>query len=441
MRKYKQLLEERAELYNEQQDMVKTAQSEKRELNETEATRFDDLQSQMDAMDPGIKRAKIIWENELREAGETQPLTSGIGLGQSEERERIKMRSKYDLHKAIRSQLPNGILDGVEKEIHEETQRRAQEANITISGLAVPTDFLKEQRSGSAGQTVTKDNGDYGGNLVDTQLESPIEFLRPEPILERLGARFLSGLTGNLKFPTNEGGISGSWEGEVDQGKNSRNAYGSKEMKPNRYVTSALISLQNLMQSSIDLQMFTVEDIRRVTANALDYAGINGSGTNGIPLGILNTKGINIVEGGANGAKPEWSHIVDLETGINEANANIDKMAYLFNSSTKGVLKKTKHSSGDLNYLMNGVNEVNGYKVGVSNLVPKDLSKGTGDGLSAGIFGDFSQLLIGQWAFLDLTVDNISRKKEGYIELVVNSFLDTLVRQPKAFSVIKDWII
>ena len=443
MKKYKQLLEERAALFAKQTAIVELVKNEDRELTKEEEARFDDLEEQMKGMVSSIKRAKIIYDNELRkrkEEGVELTALSSYGVGGSEEREKSRMRAKYDLHKAIRSQLQNFVLDGVEREIHEETLKRASDVNVNITGLAVPTDFISESRSGN-GQTVTKDSGAFGANLVDTRLQSPIEFLRPDPILERLGARFMSGLTGNLKFPVNKGGIVGSWEGEVDSSQGSENSYGDKEMSPKRHVTSVKISLQNLMQSSIDLQKFTVDDIRQVTSNALDYAGINGPGVSGVPLGILNSEGVNTVSAGVDGAKPTWSHIVDLETSINDANAGSESLAYLINSVTKGVLKKTKHGAGDLNYLMSGSNEINGYNAGISNLVPRDLSKGSGSNLSAGIFGDFSQLLIGQWAFLDLTVDSISLKKRGYIELIVNSFLDTMVRQPKAFSVIKDWKI
>ena len=116
-------------------------------------------------------------------------------------------------------------------------------------------------------------------------------------------------------------------------------------------------------------------------------------------------------------------------------------MAYLVNPSTKGKLKTTKHEAGDLGYLMAYDNSVNGYRAGVSTLVPKNLTKGTSTSVcSAGIFGDFSQLVMGEWGFMDLSVDDRSRKKEGYVEITANVFADVMVRQPKSFSVVKDWL-
>jgi len=240
--------------------------------------------------------------------------------------------------------------------------------------------------------------------------------------------------------PTNDGGITGAWEGEVATTAASKNAYGSKSMSPNRYGVRALLSLQNIIQSSFSLETMTLEDIRAVLANAIDLAAINGSGASSQPEGILNATGTNAVVGGANGAAPTWAHIVNMETGIYSNNAEAQNMAYLINPATKGKLKQTKHSAGDLNYLMSGDNMINGYKVGVSNHVPGDLTKGSLTGAAnAGIFGDFKQLLIGQWGFLDLSVDDKSLKNQGYVAIDVNTFVDVLVRQPKAFSVIKDW--
>ena len=278
--------------------------------------------------------------------------------------------------------------------------------------------------------------------MVATELQNPIEYLRPKPVLESLGARFITGLQGDLKFPVNDGGISATWEGEVATVGTKKNAFSSKSMSPNRLAVTALISLQNLMQSSIDLEMFTIDDIRLAIANAIDSAGINGSGSSNQPEGILNASGTNSVVGGTNGAVPTWANIVDMESKVYIANANAAKMNYLINPATKGVLKQTKHSAGDLNYLMAIDNTINGYNASISNLVPGNLTKGTSSGVcQAGIFGDFSQLIIGQWGFMDLSVDDKSQKKNGYIGIDVNTFVDVLVRQPKAFTVVKDWLL
>ena len=420
---------------------AKDEKGEKRSLTQEETTNFDTLQDEITALRSELQRAEQFEENERAAAAATAtPVTTTTTDSAGDEMRSMKKR--YSLHKAIRSQLPNGKLDGVELEIHQETVARAKESGVLIEGVAIPAPSKnRSEQKRADGQTVTQDSGNFGANLVAEELQAPIEFLRPRPILESMGARMLTGLSGNVAFPTNDGGVAASWEGEIDVVPATKTAYGKKTMSPNRLAAYTPISLQNLIQSSPDLEAMTIADLNAVMANALDIAGINGPGSGGVPEGILNLTGLNTVDGGTNGAAPTWEHIVDLETAIHVANANGARMGYLINSATKGRLKKTKHEAGDLGYLMDRDNTINGYNVGVSNLVPSDLTKGTGTNLSAGIFGDFSQLLMGQFGFYDLTVDNITKKKDGNIEIIINAFFDVLARHDKSFAAIKDWII
>lgn len=432
MKKSDALKQERAGLNAKQQALIDLAKSENRNFTEQEEADFDSRAGEIRALDIKIDRAVEIEMTELRTVAATANVVPGAST--SEERELNNMKKRYSIHNVIRSQMTNGVpLSGIELEIHQETKKQAERSGVAISGVAVPLS------SRADGQTVGEDSGAYGGNLVANELQDPIEYLRPKPILESLGARMLTGLQGNLVFPTNDGGIAGAWEGEVDTNTNSKNAYGSKTMSPKRYSASVLISLQNLMQTNINLEMYTMDELRAIIANAIDSAGINGSGA--APIGILNTVGVGSVVGGTNGAVPTWAHLVGMETAVEVANANSARLNYLINPGIKGKLKQTAHATNSAEYLMHRDGTVNGYNAAVSNLVPSNLTKGTASGIcSAGIFGDFSQLLIGQWAFLDLSVDDKSKKKDGYVEVTANTFLDILVRQPKAFTVVKDWL-
>lgn len=400
-------------------------------LNAEEAKNFDTAQTEIEALRSELNRATAYEEN-MR----TAAAASGTPVNDGAAQEEKKIINRYSLHRAVRAEMGVEPLSGVEAEMHEEVKRHAKEAGVNILGVGVPAAVKRAD-----GQTVTQDAGANGANLVSEDLGGVIEYLRPRPVVESVGARMITGLRGDVAFPTNDGGITASWEGEVATVASTKNAYGKKTMKPNRLACSVLLSLQNIWQSSPDLEAMTVADINTVAALKLDEAAINGAGSGGVPEGILNTSGITTIAGGTNGAAPTWAHIVALETAVYNANADAERMAYIINTATKGALKVTKHEAGDLGYLMSMANTINGYNVGVSNLVPSNLTKGTGTGLSAGIFGDFSQLLIGQWGFYDLSVDDKSRKKEGYIEITMNAFYDTLVRQASAFAAVKDWII
>lgn len=426
MKKSAIILQQRAQKIEAQKALHTKATAETRSLTEEETAQFRALQTEIEGLTRDLADA-LAYEENLRS------LDGGESVLDTEKEKAPKAKRTFSLHRAIRSQLVNGNLplEGVELEMHQRATKAATEAGIAVGG-----GFAFETRA--AQQTVTEDTATKGGALVATDLQSPIDFLRPEPLMKKLGASYLTGLTGNLRFPKNEGGIVASWEGETDTTAESANVYGYVDSVPKRLSVTVPISLQMLMQSSIDIEMYTIKEINAAIENKLDATAINGTGT-GQPFGILNASGTNSVALGTNGAAPTWDMVVDAETGTFVANANSSKMAYVVNPQTRGKLKKTKHTAGDLNYLMDKTGEINGYPSVASNHVPSNLVKGTSGAVcSALIFGDFSQLLINQWGYMDLSVDEFSRKKEGIVEVTVNLFMDVLVKQPKAFTVVKD---
>jgi hypothetical protein len=100
-----------------------------------------------------------------------------------------------------------------------------------------------------------------------------------------------------------------------------------------------------------------------------------------------------------------------METEVFDDNANGARMNYV-SSKVRGRAKQTVLEAGQASYLLQN-NEINGYPFEMSNPFLQTL-KGTAAGTcSAVLFGDFSKLVIGQWGFMDLSVDDKSRKREG----------------------------
>lgn len=427
MKKSAELKQKLDGLVRQQAAIVDLAEKEQnRSFTADETTRFDDLQCQIDETRGELQRAVQFEEN--------QRFNGGASVDpKPEEREFTKLMSRYSIHEVMREVNGGEKATGATAELSDEFTRRARAAGLAIQGRAIPIGEIRAD-----GQTSTEDSGDYGGNLVKTETQEVIEFLRPKLALESLGAKHVTGVTGNLKFPVNNGGITSTWEGEVDEVAASKNAYGSVDINPIRVATKVLVSIQNLMQTGGSVERLTLDDINRVLGITIETAAINGSGS-GQPLGVLNWSGVNSVAIGANGGAPTWAKIVEMETLINNGNASADTLAYLFNSKTRGKLKTTEKNSGQPIYLMGEDGMVNGYKSALSNLLPSNLTKGTSSGVcSAALFGDFSQLNIFTWAFADLVVDKASQAEYGYVKYVINSFNNVLVRQPKAFTHCKD---
>lgn len=427
MKKSAEIRQELAALVDSQKPIWEGAKAENRTaLNQEETKNFQEIQAKIDAKEQELRVAEATEKNQRLFGGD------GSSSVKPEEREFGKLVRSYSVHAVMRELGGGDQATGATAEVQKEFNRRAAAIGLPISGRAIPVGEFRAD-----GQTVTQDSGGYGGNLVPTDVMDPIEFLRPKLSIEKLGAKYYTGVQGNLRFPKNDGGITATWEGEVATVSASKNAIGNVDLTPIRLATKILVSTQNLMQTGGLIERMTLEDANRLMAITLEGAALTGSGS-GQPTGVLNWSGVNSVAIGTDGGAPTWAKIIEMETGINVANADSATLAYLFNAKTRGKLKNTVKVSGYPTYLMDDSGNVNGYQSGMSNQLPSNLTKGTGTALSAAIFGDFSQLNIFSWAFADLVVDRQSEAEAGYVKYVLNGFHNVLVRQPKAFAVCKD---
>lgn len=429
MKKSDQLKQLRAQKIEAQKAIHTTAEAEKRSLTEAETTQFRALQGEITDLNTQIEDA-VAYETNLRSLeGKTE-----LPKKEGEEGKEGKQKRSFSINAAIRSLLAGEALSGAEKEANDAAIEAAKRSGVSIlpGGMAIP---MFESRAD--GQTVTEDTGGYGGNLVATEVMDPIDYLQPRPIAATLGAVQLFGLQGNILFPKNNGGVTATWEGEVDTVTNTKDAIGKVEMSPKRLSVSVLVSLQNLMQSTVSMEIYTMNTIKKAIEVAIDKAYFAGSGT-GEPTGIINTSGVNTVAIGTNGGALTLDKAIDMETEVFIDNADSNSLYYVSNSKVRGKAKKTVIESGQTAKLLQN-NEINGYPYYNTNHLPSNLTKGTASGVcSAAVFGDFSKSIIGQWGFMDLSVDNYSRKKDGYIEITANVYLDIAVTQPTAFTVVKD---
>jgi hypothetical protein len=133
-----------------------------------------------------------------------------------------------------------------------------------------------------------------------------------------------------------------------------------------------------------------------------------------------------------------------LETDTTSANGVFNRAGYLTTPGVRGALKTTEKANNTGMFVYQdgatvGEGTMNGYRSLVSTLVPSDLTKGTGTNLHAILFScDWSELLIGQWAGIDLVVDPYTSAKNALVTLVINSWWDIAVRHAASFSAVLD---
>ena len=108
-----------------------------------------------------------------------------------------------------------------------------------------------------------------------------------------------------------------------------------------------------------------------------------------------------------------------MEATLGEKNVRGD-IKFIVSPSAKAVLKSTAKNQNS--FIMEG-NEVNGYPVLSTSAV-------AGKGV---IFGNFADLVIGQWGGIDLTVDPYTQAANGKVRLVINAYFDAKPRRAEAF--------
>ena len=169
---------------------------------------------------------------------------------------------------------------------------------------------------------------------------------------------------------------------------------------------------------------------------------MHGSGSGAEPTGIQNQSGVAVVAIDTNGGEPKWQHIVELETEVAQDNADIGTLAYITNAKVRGKLKRTgiNETYGDKMVWGDNNTPLNGYRAFVTNQVKSDLTKGTGTNLSAIFFGNWRDLIIGQWGTLDILVDPYTGGTTGTVRVIVFQDVDIAVRHAESFSIVVDAI-
>lgn len=348
-----------------------------------------------------------------------------------------KARKEFRLLRALKTIADKRSLDGIELEMYQEANREARESGVALSGdIRIPSFIMTTEKrdmvAGTAGQ---------GGYTIETNLGSLIEFLMPRLVIEQLGARKLTGLTGTLDLPRQITMTAGVWEGENTSADETNITFDKLTLSPKRLAAFVDVSKQWMIQSSVPAENFVRNDLNNAVRIALDTAFINGATGGNNPVGILNTTGIGSVAIGTNGGAPTWAHIVDLWSEIASDNADVNTLNYLTTPGIAAKLMQTEKASSTGQFIWNSNNRegnVNGYGAVTSTLVPSTLTKGSSTDCHAIIFGDFSSMIIGQWAGVDITVDPYTRAKEAIVVLTVNSWWDAVIRHAESFAAIKD---
>ena len=346
-----------------------------------------------------------------------------------------KEKRAYSMFRAINASASgNWSNAGLEREASDEIAKRLGKEP---RGFYAPSDIEWGQRDMTVGSATA------GGNLKGTDLLASdfVDALRPKLVLADLGSKMMTGLVGDVAIPALNARTSTYWVAESGVPTEGSPTVRQITMAPKTVGAYVDISRKLSKQGTPDAENLFRNDMVQQVASAIDTVGINGGGSNE-PTGILQTSGIGAVNMGDNGLAPTWESVVNNVREVSIDNALGGNLAFLTNPKVVAKMRNVvRVSSTDSRFIMDDRNDLFGYRVVQTNNVPSTLSKGTSSSVcSAFIFGNFADLIIGQWGGTDVLVDPYTGSGSGTIRVVVFADVDIAVRHAQSFSATQDYL-
>ena len=317
---------------------------------------------------------------------------------------RNKMKKQFSLLKAINDIANNRSLDAVSQAVINAGADEMRSAGQSFSGqIQLPV----ESR---AAVTVTDEHDD----VIEVQFADLLTPLRAKNVLVAAGAKYMSGLIGDVQVPIMGAG-NVTWEGEVASAQEAGYTFTSKKLQPKRLTAYVDISKQFLVQDSIGAEQAIRADIVAAINSKLESTILgSAAGSTTTPAGIFYGQSPKTIT--------TFKDICDLEASIEDANV-IGECKYVMSNKAKAALRNMPKSSKSTQLVMeNG--EVDGTPVlNTSNVEAQNIA-----------YGDWNNLAIGQWGSIDLVVDPYTLAKDGQVRIVINAFFDAITLRPEAFA-------
>lgn len=361
----KQRLDKIAELKSDMRSLLELAEVEKRDLNQDEQTTFDKLDSEARMHDNYFRATEV---------------------GREEEKE------VFDIRKHFAEAAARAVQSGTKTQL----EIRAT-APITTPDVA---------------------------DTIPVLYKDILEALEPALILDKVGLKMQSNVQGEPMWPT-IAGVEASIEGENVQVADSAIDFGKLKASPKRLALSIPVSRRAFNQSNLDLYGIVTRQLglgiartlnkwlASPTAITTDVDGVKG------PF-IKTAADVEFVE-----EVPTNKEVVELETAVLDKDVDGESFGlYIMSPSMAGALKSTPIEEGNPKMILEG-NEMNGYPVLRTNLVPKGFVG----------FGFFSYAVLSEFGRSQVIIDPYTSAKKNMVEFVVNGDFDITTLRGEAFAV------
>ena len=389
-----EIQDKKAQLKKRANEICEQCKVEIRDFTEAEQTEIDNIKTQIEELNDELRKLDVTVSSEDKK-DEITNINS-----------RKKMNKEFRLIKAINDIANNRNLDNVSSAVVNAGADEMRKAGLSFGGqIQLPV----EKRD-----VVTVEN--EGEDVVVTDFTNILEPLRAKNVLVAAGARYLTGLVGDVQVPI-MGASNVTWEGETAPAKDGAPTFDHLKLQPKRLTAYVDVSKQFLVQDSLDAEALIRQDIVNAINSKLEATILGSSaGTATQPEGIFYSES-------ALTSISDFAGVCDLEADVEDANV-MGECKYVMSNKAKAAFRNMAKSTKSTQLVMeNGA--IDGTPVlNTSHVEGKNVA-----------YGDFSNLAIGQWGAIDLTVDPFSQATNGKVRLVINAFFDAKVLRPEAIKV------
>lgn len=263
-----------------------------------------------------------------------------------------------------------------------------------------------------------------GSHLVGTDHMGFVDLLRNRSTVMQAGARRMSGLVGNVDIPKLAAGATANWQnGESDAIDESTPTTTQILLSPKTVGAYVELTRRLLQQSSPDAESMVMADMAAQVALAVDLAALEGTGSTGQPTGISATSGIGSVASGAF----SYAKALEFQTDVAAANALAANCAYVTTPAVAALAMQRETIASGGNPIWEG-GILDGRMAGMRAMSTNQVTAATM------VFGDFSQLIIGEWGVLEIEVNPYADFAKGIIGVRALYSIDVALRHAAAFS-------
>ena len=312
-------------------------------------------------------------------------------------------KPEFSLVKALRAAANGERYDALTEAIDREARAEMRNAGRSSSAqLVLPL----EKRT----ITVTTEHDD----VIETEFENILTPLWANRVLNN--ARHITGLIGDVQFPTMADDSNVAWEGEITQNQESNFTFGNIQLKPHRLSTTIFLSKQLLLQDSIGVEnavrqalMDAIYD--KIEKTFLSKTAAAGNVPGGIFAGLTATPVTSFKE------------LCEFEAGA-EKNNYAGSLTYLLSPDAKAAIRGTMTYGGKTTRMVMEGNEIDGTPyVSTNNMAAKEFA-----------YLNWNDVVIGEWGQMEVSVDSTSVQmaRNAQVAITVNLWLDCKVLRSQA---------